>query len=574
MYQSDDLIEKSLTAISEMGTGGNTGMLQNLVRYTRDKGLATGLQTDVWTSTLLYRSKEHVFWTKILPLLTTPGHQDSFGTYRIQSEKTIVPRKAGNSIASVCIVALDDFFFQDEDMIFELDRRSAEYVFMLVLNFTKEERNARKVRFNFFGKFEVLNLNADEDQLSIEEILKKFIDNRTKAELELRQQLNTLYPVLHLIRESVNKENKLVGLRRNIYQQQQTIQRKDETQSNVGDINNSVKSLVQNTISEAERSHKSKYEELNKPQTGRFSAMVSKEANAFSEFERVDIAEKSEKWGIFIPEVFQADMLKKIVGAIQYDFAIDRNLLMSQLENAAGKANSILQERGILPQGAHGVAVEVSTFPEYDKIIANYSYYYRQYNGELVKKGAAEYFIALREYTGLIMVVAGLLAPLNMIASISENPVLKKMSMGIRIATGAITLGMIIWGYFDLRKRIPRKRKEESIRETNKAREHLQNEGKRICSECSKEWINQVSMWLRDNYNSLGQQLEKIMRDYQFRTQERNNDNRQKIQMMQSGLDNISKRLDNAIRQSDSNLKYCKDAMLETEKKVKDAVTV
>ena len=51
-----------------------------------------------------------------------------------------------------------------------------------------------------------------------------------------------------------------------------------------------------------------------------------------------------------------------------------------------------------------------------------------------------EYFVALRDYTGLMMVVVGLLAPLNMIASASEWEKIKPACIDTQAFDGIVVV--------------------------------------------------------------------------------------------------------------------------------------
>src|ERR1035437_4601045 len=120
---------------------------------------------------------------------------------------------------------------------------------------------------------------------------------------------------------------------------------------------------------------------------------------------------------------------------------------------------------------------------------------------------------------------------------------------------------MIIWGYFDLRKRIPRKRKEEFVRELKKAKENLQSEGKRMFNESSKDWQYSLSQWLRETYTNLQMQLEKIGKEHNSSQQQKSNDEKLRIQRLNQGLYNNSKQIGNSIRIMEGINRNYKDAI-------------
>jgi hypothetical protein len=317
--------------------------------------------------------------------------------------------------------------------------------------------------------------------------------------------------------------------------------------------------------SDAEKNIKSKYDELNKPLTGKYSINISDWSQELKEVEKEDIAEKSERWATYISKDFLKDYENKVKSQLQGDFANDYNALLSSADSSLGKINFILSQKGIADQN-NKIQIDYGRFPDPEKTLTNYVAFSRLYSGEMVKKGAVEYFIALREYTGLIMVVTGLLAPLYMIAAISQNSFMKSMSVGLRIAIGVITLIMIVYGYFDLRKRIPRRRKEEQERELRRAKENLVTEGKRMSNDSSKDWQANLSLWLREIQNQFVFQLDKLAKEFSLQQQQKLNDEKQKLQRMNQGLDNNSKRINNAEKLMENTIKTFDDKVNDIEK--------
>jgi CHASE3 domain sensor protein len=153
-----------------------------------------------------------------------------------------------------------------------------------------------------------------------------------------------------------------------------------------------------------------------------------------------------------------------------------------------------------------------------------------------------------------------------MIAAISQNSFMKSMSVGLRIAIGVITLIMIVYGYFDLRKRIPRRRKEEQERELRRAKENLVTEGKRMSNDSSKDWQANLSLWLREIQNQFVFQLDKLAKEFSLQQQQKLNDEKQKLQRMNQGLDNNSKRINNAEKLMENTIKTFDDKVNDIEK--------
>ena len=311
---------------------------------------------------------------------------------------------------------------------------------------------------------------------------------------------------------------------------------------------------------------KTKYEELNKPNTGQYSINTTLWIDKIVDLEKTENADKTEKWNAALSQEYIDDVEKEVRNKLMNDFNEDYNLIVSSMEISLQSINNSLTQKGLITNKKSGISIDYSRFPDPSKTLNNYTSFTRLYSGELIKQGAMEYFIALREYTGLIMVVAGLLAPLNMISSISENDFLKGLSKGIRILTGLVTIFMIFYGYFELRKRIPKKRKEDFDKEIKKAKDSVQSEVKRMFNDASKDWQSNLSQWLREVTGQLQLQLEKIIREYNENQQQKITQDKVKLQRMNQSFDTANKRILNAERMIDNLFRSHKDAISDLER--------
>lgn len=489
--------------------------------------------------------------------------------FRFLDAEALLPDKLGEVIAAMAIVVLDDALLRDARLLEALEQRSVQYSLMLILNYSGDDRASRNIKFDFYGKWvehaDMLGI------ASLPDLVRETVNPSLRKLLQERSLLNALKPAVGISRELIQKEIQLLSFQKNLNVHLNNDLRRRESEGNVSDLGSSVRNLIQNWSSEHEKAIRLKYEELNKPNTGRYSNQVSKWSEELADLKRDESAEKSEKLITSIDSLFLDKFLKRISTEVTADLSNDYSLLMHSLDSLNGKIQVQFLQKGIqLPAEADSNA-SFPPFPSPDKSIKSYLFFNRSYSGEMVKKGATEYFIALREYTGVIMVVAGLLAPLNMIASISQNDAMKMLANGIRITTGVITLVMIIYGYFDLRKRIPRRRVEEFDREMQKAKENLQQEGKKMMSDVSKDWQSQLSMWLRDMTNLLSARYEKELRQFSVQKMDEVNNKKSTIQKNAQAIDGINKRLSTAEKAVDNCQRNYRDQLSDLEKSIKNA---
>ncbi|MNI52632.1 hypothetical protein D3C73_1074300 [compost metagenome] len=161
-----------------------------------------------------------------------------------------------------------------------------------------------------------------------------------------------------------------------------------------------------------------------------------------------------------------------------------------------------------------------------------------------------EYFVALRDYTGIIMVVVGLFGPLTMLSSVPTDEkegvwaflsaaslYLKQAKTFIQVFTIITIFFMIIYGIFDLRKRIPRKRQEEKERELKKARENLIQEGKRIYTDSSRDWVAALANYIREFAQNISNEVEQILKGSVAAKQQALSDKRNEFQINQQSID-------------------------------------
>jgi len=562
-------------ALSELGPVENLAPIQSGIKMISK--LSSSISIDFYLSSEELNNKSHAFWKIISKNDLKEGMLENYIITCITTE-TIPIKKIGVSQAAIGVILLDTSICSEETLLNIIKRSSQQYAVLIVLNYLENDSDARKLKYDFYGKFLIINMKSTEHETLLE-LIENAITEDQKEQLKKRTYLNTIQPLFVLTKEVIQQEQYISNVRKNINTQLSNSLRKDEVMSNINDIINIVKTQLQYWNSDTDKNIKIKYEELNKPMTGRYSQELTIWSNRLEDLERKEIAEKAERLMTAINDAFLNSFESKICKEVSSDFANDYNQLLLATNSTLSKLNRLLLEKGIA-SSHNTLSIDYSRFPNPENTIKNYIGFTRSYSGELGKKGASEYFAALREHTGSIMVAVGLLAPLNMISSAasgeaSENKegffaqvaaFFKHMNDGIRMATAVVIIIMIIWGYFDLKKRIPRKRQEEFERELKKARENLLSEGKRMFNETSKDWQNNISSWLREAFTQLQNQIEKLTRDYSADIQKKSNEEKNRIQLLNQSLDNSIKRISNADRIIENSHRMLRDAVNDTEK--------
>jgi hypothetical protein len=552
----------------ELGISGFSGFLEDA----RKKTLGI-IATDQLCADIFYHSVSPAAIEENIASLKNASAGSSPIKCSFFTEKTKKPVKVFRELfPSIAIVYYDECVHKDVDFRSDIILGAEQYNLVLLINYFDDESAARQFcgKLPFASKPVFLAGQAASKKTAEELFQAALIQPNALNSLKKMACCRSIKPLFIFLQEIFESENKTIQTRKLLNTQAGQISRKEEQGFNQNDLSTNIRQLLQKTNQELDKNFKLKYEELNKPNTGKFSKTGSQSSNQLKDFNKLDLAEKSEKVGISIDKHFTDNFLAGIKTAIINEISKDEPFLKISVDDLIAKVNLQLLAKGITPVNKEEV---YAPFPDQQRLITSYSYISRAYTSELTKKGATEYFIALRDYIGIMMVATGLLAPLNLIASLSDEHsmfgFLKKLSTGIKIATAILTLALIVYGIFDLRKRIPRKREEEFEKEINKARESLLQESKRIFSESSRDWSANISVWIRDTTQNLSLLVDKNMKDIQTaRLSKLNTDKNQQFRMQQS-IDLIQRNIQSAERIKDTMATRFRDFVSETEKELK-----
>jgi hypothetical protein len=566
-------------AIIELGPINNLSPINQGIKLLGD--FQQLLHTDIYISTAVKTNVSHPFW-KFCPIKDKAKIENNNYSIQVYCENELPKRKLGFPISALGIIVLDENLPLNEIVLYHIKQQSSEYAVLIILNYTESEIDAKKLKYAHNGLFFIIDMKTNTLE-SLDALLKEHITPVQFDKLLERSFLNTLQPLLALSTETIQQEQYISGVRKNINTQLSSVLRKEEMDSNINDTINTVKSQLQNWNFDLEKEMKNKYEELNKPITGRYSQKTTNWSESLVDLEHIEVAEKTERLVTEINPSFLINFENQIKNEITSDFTNDYTYILDQANSTINKINLVLDKKINLSKNQKILTIDYSRFPNSEKSLKSYIGFNRSYSGEVSKKGVSEYFVALREHIGTIMVVVGLLAPINMISSAAgteagtepENKesmmmqlseIMKEVRAYIQFGTAGIIIVMIIWGYFDLRKRIPRKRKEEFERELKKAKENLQSEGKRMFNESSKDWQYNMSQWVRETYTSLQSQLDKIGKEHNTLQLQKSNDEKLRIQRLNQGLDNNNKQIGNSIRTMEGLNRNYKDAITDIEK--------
>lgn len=513
---------------------------------------ASGEQAKSLVNQLLGNSTESRFFVK----------DENISSVRVFKE--ILPATA--------IIIFDETFQQAKTLQEKFVFFAPQYRFVLIINFTEPstaQTFARSIKYP--SQSQIVEATSLKD-FSTNDLLKQLIpENTFRNALQRYSYINSVQPLFPALDQVFATENKVIQTRKLLNGQNVQILRKDEQSANQSEMQNTIRQMIQKFGQDNEKLLRGKYDELNKPMTGKFSKVGIKQAESIQDFHKEDLAEKNEKVAITLHKEEVNAILGTVSSTIQKEMDKDTTHLQANLDDLLLKINGHLQAKGW--QTIDKQAIEMA-LPQPSKVVSSFCFMSRNFSGELVKKGATEYFIALRDYIGVIMVATGLLAPLNMIATLGDEKesffsFLKHLNVLIKFGTATICLCLIIYGIFDLQRRIPLKRDEELKKELSKARELLLSECKRIFNDSSRDWSSALATWVREISQNLNQQIDKSFRQFQLEKQNQLNQDRVLQQRQQQSIDLIQKNIQNAERIKDAMATKFREFITETEKDLK-----
>lgn len=490
----------------------------------------------------------------------------------IKDENSATHRIFKELLPATALIIFDETFHQAKALQELFAFFAPQYRFVLIINFTEPnvaQTFARSIKYP--SQCQIIEPTSLKD-LSANDLLEQLIpESAFRNALQRYSCINSIQPLFPALDQVFATENKVIQTRKLLNGQNVQILRKDEQSANQSEMQNTIRQMIQKFGQDNEKLLRSKYDELSKPITGKFSKVGIKQAESIQDFHKEDLAEKNEKVAITLHKEEMNAILGTVSITIQKEMDKDITQLQANLDDLLLKINGHLQAKGWQPIDKQAIEMAL---PQPSKVVSSYCYMSRNYSGELVKKGATEYFIALRDYIGVIMVATGLLAPLNMIATLGDEKesffsFLKHLNVLIKFGTATICICLIIYGIFDLRKRIPLKRAEELKKELTKARELILNECKRIFNDSSRDWSSALATWGREISQNLNQQIDRSFRQFQQEKQQQLTNDRILQQRQQQSIDLIQKNIQNAERIKDAMATKFREFITETEKDLK-----
>jgi len=361
-------------------------------------------------------------------------------------------------------------------------------------------------------------------------------------------KLMSIAPVVDRVKTIVAGEVSALTLRRQIIVSEQDRNRRSDS-SNANEAQSTVRNVVQRNFQDTERVFRQKYDELSRPNVGALAQLIESYATSLGvgQIVKVDKAANFEKFESQIDPSFLSAGVTKLQRAFRQEMDRDAVYIKQLTKDTESSVSAALQQSGF---GADALRNMVRPQLDLERLDQSHFRIAKAYKGELTKPGVMEYFGALRDYTGLIMVIVGILAPLTMLATAPEadkdsllgvinefSKDLKNIRAYIQFLTVILIFSMLSYGIFDLRRRIPNKRRQEMEKEIQEAREFVGEQLTRLLSDAHRDWSTMLGQYVKDYSQALQTELEVLMKKQASILQETTSERRNAAQLEQLSVE-------------------------------------
>jgi hypothetical protein len=447
---------------------------------------------------------------------------------------------------------------------------------LLVIGAVPDPADWQMVRANIGANMDVLPLAS---WASAPDLLAEVTRRQAASWIDACKTLSA-GPVVEQIRLAIADEQQSLGLRKQVLSAEADRLRKGDGSLATGDISSTLKQVLQKDLQDIDRMFRLKYEELLRANVGAFSKAAEAAAHelAAKELLRVELAAKFETYETRIDEKFTERFRAKMQATFRAEAEKDIAHIDRLFEDAFSRATGQCLQRGMTVPARHEV-----TKPSLDLAVICRSHFSfgKAYRGEMTKPGVMEYFLALRDYTGMIMIVVGIIGPLTLIATppdvdckldsgaidyaiqvqkcvdaegwlwtriLQLSLQMKVFRTFITVVTAALVAAMIVYGFFDLRKRIPLKRLQEAERDLRQAREFAAEQGERMFSEGARDWVSAVSQYVKDYMGAMQATFEGSARLHAQVQADRARERRRSLDLEQASIEHKLKGVGTADR--------------------------
>jgi hypothetical protein len=337
--------------------------------------------------------------------------------------------------------------------------------------------------------------------------------------------LNNFFTLIINQEERTLKAKKAIG-------QQQVIKIQTKDSLSPSDVLNNIKGLLNQQFSMVEKGINDNYENHLRPITGDYSKLIEEDLIGLT---RLESSKKTKTMALSIPSDFETKHYDSIYNFFLQEGHEHMILLRDAFKSAEKEVDKLLEKNGIT-----GVSLNLKflTDSQLRIILDSAVRAERPYDGVMPKKGAYEYFVAMRKYQ---IIAVMLMSTLGM--SFLKN---------MRIFMLPLTVVLLGAGGFSVYKTVQKESEEKENDEIEKAKDSLRSESKRIASEVARQWLRVINDHLKMQLSQTVISLESYIKNYATKKQVDDEDEKKKVQRQVQSIDNNERKMANINRLRDT----------------------
>ncbi|HET6253341.1 MAG TPA: hypothetical protein VFE32_04680 [Puia sp.] len=425
----------------------------------------------------------------------------------------------------VCLVIAGSALNADPHLLSQLQFYSGNYSFMIILNDDLPDAELARLRYDCAGKVLALPL-AGVSRQTLSAVLEtkllltkeKMKDLQTLAALRFfRPRINAIY------RQAAADKTDLERLAARKDQLADQL-KKIENDRSIGELVSKAKLDLQTELRNLDRQFKRKYTRLLSQNIGAFSILVDQCVAQLDRLDEKDSNDRIPKKLTAIPPDFIQYMQSQIAGELRKEFTADLAEMAAKTRELKRQMLNALKIDPAIIRSSDPMSTAPASAPDIDPIIQSYVDMNRLYQGEIPKVTFQTYLMQVRQQTFFVFMLLTLVSPLLTAPSIiwkdyfDNHDDTKRSFQGyitdFTCLMGLFSLGLAIYYFVDLKKKIPLMKEEIYTKELTKARNTLTSEGKRIFNEATRDWLNGLSNWLNEINEGLSARLDDMVTEY------------------------------------------------------------
>ncbi|TNE80522.1 MAG: hypothetical protein EP332_07230 [Bacteroidetes bacterium] len=226
-----------------------------------------------------------------------------------------------------------------------------------------------------------------------------------------------------------------------------------------------------------------KYADFFQPASGPFKQLTDALLNELSGLEETQGTKQNT---LRIPDKFQQYFKSQLKSDLSQQMLNDIKSANDLLHESAAELMQKLERNSNAHLGQH---VGFMTTDAMNSLLEGLGHSDRNYEGSVTKKGAYEYFMAMRKYQMLVFMMASSLG-----LTFFKN---------MRLYMIPLTIVLIGYGAYSVSANVRKEREEGTDKELGKAKDHLLNLAKNMASEVNRYWIKQMQEHLKAEFSAM-----------------------------------------------------------------------